>query len=213
MGISERKQREKEQRRHDIILAAEGVFFSKGIHVATVDEVAEAAELSKGTLYLYFKNREELIAAVFHRGMDLLQQMMVGSSLQSSKAIDKIRALGRVYLDFAKKHPDHFALLLEKELHRLAMDDSTPEAQSCVESGLQLLTMLKLLIIQGIQEGSIRNDIDPARMALIVWGQIHGVIAIASQEEHSDHFQKFCSFDLESIVTTTIEMIVNGIIK
>ena len=211
MGISERKQREKEQRRQDIIIAAEKVFFSKGMHVATVDDVAEAAELSKGTLYLYFKNREELIAAVFNRGMAILQKMMVSAALQNSLAIDKIRTLGKVYLDFAQGYPDHFALMLEKELHKLDVDDSKPEAIACIQSGLQLLNMLKMLIIEGIQQESIRPDIDPAQMALIVWGQIHGVIAIASQEERCEHFQQFCAFDLESVVTSTIDVIINGI--
>ena len=60
MGIAERKEREKEHRRNTILDAAEEVFFSKGINLATMDEVAERAELSKGTLYLYFKNKEEL---------------------------------------------------------------------------------------------------------------------------------------------------------
>ncbi|MCK5408322.1 MAG: helix-turn-helix transcriptional regulator, partial [Candidatus Krumholzibacteria bacterium] len=60
MGIAERREREKEQRRIDIIDAAERVFFSKGWQAATMDDVAEAVELSKATLYLYFKNKEEL---------------------------------------------------------------------------------------------------------------------------------------------------------
>ncbi|MDL1893205.1 helix-turn-helix transcriptional regulator, partial [Sphingobacteriales bacterium CHB3] len=52
MGIIERKEREKEQRREEIVTAAEKIFFEKGLAIATMDEIAEAAELSKGTLYL-----------------------------------------------------------------------------------------------------------------------------------------------------------------
>jgi len=50
MGIVERRQREKEQRRSAIIDAAEAVFFSKGLEIATMDDVAEEAELSKRKL-------------------------------------------------------------------------------------------------------------------------------------------------------------------
>lgn len=211
MGVSERKQREKEQRRLDIILAAEKVFFSKGMHLATVDDVALAAELSKGTVYLYFGNREELIAAVFRRGMDMLQKMMIDAALKCSRAIEKIQVLGRVYLDFAKEYPDHFALMHEKELHKLDAGDSKPEAEACYQSGVQVLTMLKMVVVEGVQEGTIRADIDPSRLAFIIWGQIHGVITIASQEEKCEHFQQFCEFDLESIVLSTIDLIINGI--
>ena len=101
--------------------------------------------------------------------------------------------------------------MLEKEFHRLNGDENRPEAIACIQAGLQLLTMLKMIIIEGIQEGTIRNDIDPAQLALIIWGEIHGVIAITSPEEHCDHFQQFCTFDLESIVTITIEVIISGI--
>ena len=211
MGISERKQREKELRRQSIILAAEKVFFSKGLQVATVDEIAEVAELSKGTVYLYFKDKDELFAAVFYRGISLLHQMMTDASMQHKKAMDKIRTLGKVYLEFARQYPDHFTLIFQKELHKIESDDTRPEAASCLRTGIQTLAILKMIIMEGMEERSIRRDIDPAQLALILWGEIHGVIAIASREENCSHFEQFCTFDLESIVTTTIDVIINGI--
>ncbi len=60
MGIHERKQREKQRRRRDIIDAARKIFSVKGFNSATMEEIATEAELSPGTLYLYFKNKEEL---------------------------------------------------------------------------------------------------------------------------------------------------------
>lgn len=60
MGIYERKQREKEKRKIEIINAARKVFSSKGFNASTMEEIATEAELSPGTLYLYFKNKEEL---------------------------------------------------------------------------------------------------------------------------------------------------------
>ena len=57
MGIHERKEREKEHRRDEILNAAQKVFFEKGLQSATMDEIAEAAELSKGTLYLYYGSK------------------------------------------------------------------------------------------------------------------------------------------------------------
>lgn len=67
MGIQERKEREKESRKEEIINAAQKIFFEKGLPAATMDEIAEAAELSKGTLYLYYKSKEDLYLAVTMR--------------------------------------------------------------------------------------------------------------------------------------------------
>jgi AcrR family transcriptional regulator len=72
MGIQERKERERERRRQQIIVATKKVFSEKGFNKATMDDIAGEAELSPGTLYLYFKNKEELYASLSLR---ILQYM------------------------------------------------------------------------------------------------------------------------------------------
>ena len=62
MGIAERREREKQQRWNDILDAAESVFFDKGYNHAKMDDVAEKAELSKGTLYLILKAKKNFIS-------------------------------------------------------------------------------------------------------------------------------------------------------
>ncbi len=72
MGIHERKEREKERRRQQIIVAAKRVFSDKGFNKATMEDIAKEAELSPGTLYLYFKNKEELYASLSLRILQYL---------------------------------------------------------------------------------------------------------------------------------------------
>lgn len=74
MGIQERKQRERERRRQQIIVAAKRVFSEKGFSKATMEDIAREAELSPGTLYLYFKNKDELYASLSLR---ILQYMNI----------------------------------------------------------------------------------------------------------------------------------------
>jgi len=64
MGTQERKEREKEMRRKQITAAAKRVLFIKGLNKTTMKDIAEEAELSPGTIYLYFKNKEELYASL-----------------------------------------------------------------------------------------------------------------------------------------------------
>ncbi|MDY6791837.1 MAG: TetR/AcrR family transcriptional regulator [Thermodesulfobacteriota bacterium] len=73
MGIKERKEREKERRKQQITVAAKKVFSDKGFNRATMDDIANEAELSPGTLYLYFKNKEELYASLSVRILQYLQ--------------------------------------------------------------------------------------------------------------------------------------------
>ncbi len=70
--LVERKQREKEQRHEYILRAAERLFFSRSYDDVSMDEIATEAELSKATLYLYFKDKESLFFAVVNRGIKIL---------------------------------------------------------------------------------------------------------------------------------------------
>jgi AcrR family transcriptional regulator len=72
MGIQERKEREKDRRRQQIIVAAKRVFSEKGFNKSTMEDIASEAELSPGTLYLYFKNKEELYASLSLRILQYL---------------------------------------------------------------------------------------------------------------------------------------------
>ncbi len=73
MGIKERKKREKERRRQQIVVAAKKVFSDKGFNRATMDDIANEAEVSPGTLYLYFKNKEDIYASLSVRIIQYLQ--------------------------------------------------------------------------------------------------------------------------------------------
>ena len=64
MGIEERKERDKEFRRHQIMDAAKNTFAQKGFSGATIESIAEAADFSPATIYLYFKNKDELYASL-----------------------------------------------------------------------------------------------------------------------------------------------------
>jgi len=94
MGIRERKEREKERRRQQIIVAAKRVFSEKGFNKATMEDIANEAELSPGTLYLYFKNKEELYASLSLR---ILQYLLIRLEHVDDKEIsdpkEKLNAL------------------------------------------------------------------------------------------------------------------------
>jgi len=106
MGIQDRKEREKEQRRNQIIVAARKVFHEKGFTKATMKDIANEAELGFGTLYLYFKNKEELFAAlslrVLHYFNMRISHIMNQGNLSKMQQLD---ALKNVLLDVYNYDP------------------------------------------------------------------------------------------------------------
>ena len=67
-----RREREKAVRRETILDAARGVFAEKGLLASTIDEIAERAEVAKGTIYLYFKSKDEMFTALLNEGLALV---------------------------------------------------------------------------------------------------------------------------------------------
>ena len=85
-GTASRRERERAQRRDDILRAAREVFFQRGFHTVTVDDIAVAAEVGKGTVYLYFDTKETILAHLLLEGLDRLVAES-GSGLRCRSAV------------------------------------------------------------------------------------------------------------------------------
>lgn len=182
MGVAERRLREKERRRNEIIDAAEEVFFSKGIEAAKMDDIAEVAELSKGLLYFYFKSKEDLHAAIALRAMHILRQSFQAAMRSNEKGIDKVQALGRAYIDFALEYPNYCAAMGHQS-SREPSNDPSSYAALCDAEGDNVLLIVADAIRAGIQDGTVRQDLDPNYTAIILWGQTHGLVQVATLKD------------------------------
>ncbi len=198
MGTAERREREKEQRRESILDAAEKVFFSKGVKEATMDEVAEAAELSKGTLYLYFRSKEDIYFGINHRALRILRRMFEKAMAMPVSGVEKSREIGRAYYEFSRMYPDHFEAMLRFDAEVTRPEETGQVGMECHEEGMAVLGLVAESIRQGIEDGSIRRDLDPMKTAILLWAQTDGVIKIVARK--CEHLKEFENIDLENLV-------------
>ena len=106
MGIQDRRQREKEQRRQQILVAARKVFREKSFNKATIEDVAKEAELGYSTLFIYFKNKEELYAALSLRILYYMNMRISHVMNQSDlSTMQKLDALKDVLFDVYNYDP------------------------------------------------------------------------------------------------------------
>ena len=199
MGITERREREKEQRKNDIIDAAERVFFEKGHEIATMDDVANEAELSKGTLYLYFKNKEDLYLAIHLRGNKILHSLFEKAVKNEKSGIEKTRSIGAAYVEYFQQYPDYFNAMLYYESHDIDFADQNSVAAECLLEGKTTMDFLIDSIEIGIKDGTIRPDIDSVKTALCLWGQTTGILQIASLKEKNILLKHFSTSAQELI--------------
>lgn len=178
MGITERREREKQQRQNDIIDAAEHIFFSKGLTEAKMDDVAEEAELSKGTLYLYFKSKEDLYFAICLRGLKIMENLFREAANKARTGLEKTKAIGKAYHQFFKEYPDYFHVMIHFESHPKDFGKAAKEGTEYTDPGEKTLGILAAALKQGIQDGTVRPEIDPKQTAVVLWGQTYGIIQL-----------------------------------
>ncbi len=175
MGIYERKKREKENRRQEIIKAARKVFSNKGFNAATMEEIALQAELSPGTLYLYFKNKEELhtflsIEILKHLADEI--QKVLGQDLSVENKIERFQD---VFIDVY----DYDSNILINLFH-LQSGETLKNLSEDVLKQIKIYSALAHgaiidVVKQGINEG-IFIDEHPVALADVIWASYAGIV-------------------------------------
>lgn len=110
-----RRMREKEQRYETLLRAAEHLFVHKGYHETSVENIADRAEVSVGTVYFYFKNKEELLLKLFSEGVYTLRAILGQAFMQADKPEKGFEAAGIAFFDeFCIKHPGKVAIVFKE---------------------------------------------------------------------------------------------------
>jgi TetR/AcrR family transcriptional regulator len=207
MGIAERKERERLQRRKDIIDAAEKIFFNKGFESSTMDDIANEAELSKGTLYLYFKSKEDLQFAIFMRGLDILLNMMRTGLSEQDRGYRRLLGLADSFIRYSREYPNYFSLLMYYESCRmegLNIDQKQLQVYLREQSPLALVTQQ---VVMGMQDGSLRGDLSAEVFSATLWSQMLGVLIVLNNK--ADLYEIF-NLKADEILQTHLELVSNG---
>ena len=165
MSIADRKEREKEQRQRDIIDSAEKLFFSRGYDNVSMEEIAEEVELSKGTLYLYFKDKEALFFAIALRGARILNAKYSECSRLKITGLNKIKAMGQSIIEFSQGYPNYFRMLSYSGSERFCNADND-DAKEILELTNRNISLMRDAFEQGTKDCTVRDDINPLEMAL-----------------------------------------------
>ncbi len=175
MGIQERKEREKERRRQQIIVAAKRVFSEKGFNKATMEDIAHEAELSPGTLYLYFKNKEELYASLSLRILQYLHIRVEHVNKEDLPPEQKMDALVEAMYDVYAFDP----LILINMFHLQSSEtlkNLSPKLMAEIEElSRKSIGAIALIFEQG-KDAGLFIDRHPVALADIFWALFSGVI-------------------------------------
>lgn len=179
--LAERRQEEKDRRRDEILDAAASVAATHGMAEFTMDQVARKARLSRALLYVYFRDKEDLLMGLADRGHRMLEARFVAICAKRQTGLKMILAMGRGYVAFASESPMYFEALACFAAHEPGKQDKDTNVGRCLESGDRIMALMVQALDTGVADGSIRRDIgSPLLVAVTLWGFMHGIIQLIS---------------------------------
>lgn len=182
MSIEERQREEKEQRRRMIVDAAETVLAENGRDDMTMADIAEEARLSRSLLYVYFEDMDDIVLAVTHRGFQAMRKRFEAAVASHDTGLLQLRGIGEAYVDFARQEPTYFHLVAQFE-SRTANPEAAPDRmRKCLGEADRGLGAMAEAIRNGVEDGSVRADLDPVQTAMTLWGSTHGLIQLAAKK-------------------------------
>jgi TetR/AcrR family transcriptional regulator len=183
MSLGKWKEREKKQRRKDIINAARKFFVDRDFDDVSMDEIAEDIGLGKSTLYNYFKNKEALYFAIELIGIQIWVEMVKEEIKKGNTGLEKLILYINATKEFSKKYPNCLRMLYSptsnKQLDRDKLN-SSEEFKEVRELFKELMFIAIDFIQTGVNDGEIRPDVDPVEATILLSVIINGMVNMGS---------------------------------
>lgn len=174
MGTKERRKREKEALRQEILDAARALFVTEGYENVSMRRIAEKIEYSPTTIYLYFRDKGDLLYQICEETFAGLVTALERIRKKQDDPLAGLREGCRAYVQFGLRHPDHYRLTFMFPAWELSTQDHYTYAGSM---GQRAFSYLEEGVAECMKQGKLRKTDVPAT-AQAIWAAIHGVTSL-----------------------------------
>ncbi len=154
MSIADRKKRERLARMRLILNAGARVFARYGYHRASMDLIAEEAELGKATIYYYYKNKDDLLLGILTDGIKEFFFNLEQTLQTTSDPVEKLKLIIAESMRFFERHPDYFKLYMYLNVHPTFRRKIFKEMHPLLK---QKIDMIKNIFVEAQNQGRIQN--------------------------------------------------------
>lgn len=186
--------------KHDLILdAAIEVFAEKGFHYARISDIARRAGVADGTIYLYFRNKDDVLLTIFEEKMGVLMAGLVAALSGVDDPLDKVRTFARYHFRQVQEHRALAEVLqIELRLSNKFLKEYRPQKL------WEYLQVFADIVREGQERGVMRADLDPF---VLMWSFFGSLDEIAMQWVLSKRPTKF---SLEAAADTVSDVYIRG---
>ncbi len=158
--------------------AARELFLEKGYTGTTMELVSRRAGFSKRTVYLYFKNKDDLLLEVASEGLDRLRVSLEDVDVDSLAYEDAIQTIMERYIRFASDDPQYFRFIFQEATQAMITNASEALRERMANLERACLRVPARLVERGIAEGIV-PPVDPQDAAIVFWGTVTGIFLLS----------------------------------
>lgn len=207
MGIAERRAREKEELRAKILEAAGELFVEQGFENVSLRKIADRIEYSAATIYLYFKDKEELLTTLCWETFAQLKATLEEFEEADGDPLAKLRAGLRFYIDFGLQHPNHYLLTFCTPHQQYHQFESSAGFEQTNRTGLETFDCLRRAL-QRCRDAHLIEFTDLEATAQCVWMFIHGTTSLLINSCGDPHFPWV---ERERLIENSLDLILHSL--
>ena len=208
-----RKQRETDLRKQNILEAAEKLFLANGYEDTTMSQIANEAEFSKGTLYNYFKSKDDLYLAIGTKAYEIIIDYTKFFVENKDPGVDQLKAVGYAYYEFTKNYPDYAHIFHDIAIKLPNVAQKSKDKLTAIEKDYQNRSeaygeQFRDVIIKAIKTKTIRSDKDPFLIGFTLSMMTSGIMKELEQHQNTLETMEFGS---DEIIDFMFEIIAEGL--
>ncbi len=185
-----------------VLKVATELFIEEGYDKTSIRKIADRIEYSPATIYLYFKDKDEIFHAIHEVGFGIFFHRMEALEIIENP-YERLRKLGEAYIRFAYEYPEYYDLMF---IMRAPMEFIQGDTWDC---GYQAHEGLKKIIRQCMEEGYMKSmDVDLA--SLSIWSFMHGMTSLAIRNRFKMYESKQVRQLMDEAVDTMLQLFRKG---
>ena len=199
MSTEARRAREKQDLRRRIVLAARELFVTEGYDKVSMRKIAERIDYSPTTIYLYFRNKAELLDTVCEETQTRLLKRIEALFEDLANPVEALRKCARAYARFGLDYPEDYKLMV---IQRPQYQKGLVLAEGSVVE--KLFGYLHALVEECVRQKQIRAE-EPEMTSQAIWAAVHGAVSLVIS------YPDFPWVDREALVSHVIDTMIEGL--
>jgi len=207
VSSEERRKKEKENRKNSILKVARKLFFERGFKSVTVDLIAAKAEVSKGSIYLYFDSKEEIYTQILISANIERHKEIENFTKQDGSASELLLSFALDYVNFFMDNNELFRILMTFMLQSENMNLTEEQNTQLIHTTNENVLAISEILQKGVASGEFVSGIDFNQMRNAIWGMLNGIISLyiytGSPEKRAER--------IRTIVKDNLSIFIKGI--